>query len=61
MVDAKYHTRTMRENRKQDDFMCFELARMLDLPVRSIPWFWKVVISSVTEMVCSLPRPKQLA
>ena len=37
MVDAKYHTRTMRENRKQDDFMCFELARMLDLPVRSIP------------------------
>lgn len=37
MVDAKYHTRSMRENRKQDDFMCFELARMLDLPVRSIP------------------------
>jgi len=37
MVDGKYHTRTMRENRKQDDFMCFELARMLDLPVRSIP------------------------
>jgi agmatine/peptidylarginine deiminase len=37
MVDAKYHTRTMRENRKQDDFMCFELAKMLDLPVRSIP------------------------
>ena len=37
MVDARYHTRTMRENRKQDDFMCFELARLLDLPVRSIP------------------------
>jgi agmatine/peptidylarginine deiminase len=37
MVDAKYHTLTMRENRKQDDFMCFELARLLDLPVRSIP------------------------
>lgn len=37
MVDAKYRTLTMRENRKQDDFMCFELARLLDLPVRSIP------------------------
>ena len=37
MVDAKYHTRLMRESRKQDDFMCFELAKMLDLPVRSIP------------------------
>ncbi len=37
MVDAKYHTRTMRENRKQDDFMGFELARYLGLPVRSIP------------------------
>jgi agmatine/peptidylarginine deiminase len=37
MVDAKYRTLTMRENRKQDDFMCFELARMLGLPVRSIP------------------------
>ena len=23
IVDGKYHTRTMRENRKQDDFMCF--------------------------------------
>ena len=37
MVDAKYHTRTMRENRKKDDFMGFELARMLGLPLRSIP------------------------
>ncbi len=37
MVDAKYHTRTMRENRKQDDYMGFELARVLGLPVRSIP------------------------
>ena len=37
MVDAKYHTRLMRESRRQDDFMCFELARMLELPVRSIP------------------------
>jgi agmatine/peptidylarginine deiminase len=37
MVDAKYHTRTMREKRKQDDYMGFELARFLDLPVRSIP------------------------
>ena len=37
MVDAKYQTRAMREARKQDDFMGFELARKLDLPVRSIP------------------------
>lgn len=37
MVDAKYHTRMMREGRKQDDFMGFELARSLGLPVRSIP------------------------
>ena len=37
MVDAKYTTRTMREKRKKDDFMGFELARMLDLPLRSIP------------------------
>jgi len=37
MVDAKYHTRTMRENRKKDDFMGFDLARMLGLPLRSIP------------------------
>lgn len=37
MVDAKYRTLTTRENRKQDDFMCFELAHLLGLPVRSIP------------------------
>ena len=37
MVDAKYHTRTMRENRKKDDFMGFELAQLLGLPLRSIP------------------------
>lgn len=37
MVDAKYHTRTMREKRKQDDFMGFELSQALGLPVRSIP------------------------
>jgi agmatine/peptidylarginine deiminase len=37
MVDAKYHNRSMRENRKKDDFMGFEMARLLDLPVRSIP------------------------
>lgn len=37
MVDAKYHTRRMREDRKQDDFLGFELARSLGLPVRSIP------------------------
>ncbi len=37
MVDAKYSTRDMRSNRKMDDQMCFELARLLDLPVRSIP------------------------
>ena len=37
MVDAKYRTLKSRENRKQDDFMCFELAHLLGLPVRSIP------------------------
>ena len=37
MVDAKYSTRIMRENRKKDEFVSFELARILDLPVRSIP------------------------
>ncbi len=37
MVDAKYHTREMRENRKKDDYMGFDLARTLGLPVRSIP------------------------
>ena len=37
MVDAKYSTRSMRVNRMQDDQMCFELARLLNLPIRSIP------------------------
>ncbi len=37
MVDAKYNTRTMRDDRKQDDFMGLELARLLGLSVRSVP------------------------
>tara|TARA_A100001015_G_scaffold56694_1_gene62318 strand:+ start:1428 stop:2564 length:1137 start_codon:yes stop_codon:yes gene_type:complete len=37
MVDAKYSTRSMRVNRMQDDQMCFELSRLLNLPIRSIP------------------------
>lgn len=37
MVDAKYYTRKMREDRRKDDFMGFELSRMLGLPLRSIP------------------------
>jgi agmatine/peptidylarginine deiminase len=37
LIDAKYQTRTERERRKQDEYFSFELAHMLDLPVRSIP------------------------
>ena len=37
MVDAKYNSRTMREQRKEDDFMGLELARLLGLSVRSVP------------------------
>ena len=41
MVDA--NTRLMRESRKQDDFMCFELAKCsITRPFNH--WFWKVVI-----------------
>ena len=37
VVDAKYQTREMRENRKQDELMGLELARLLGLPARSVP------------------------
>lgn len=37
VVDAKYQTRDMRENRKQDELMGLELARLLGLPARSVP------------------------
>lgn len=37
LIDAKYQTRTERERRKQDEHFSMELAKVLDLPVRSIP------------------------
>ena len=37
VVDAKYQTRDIRENRKQDELMGLELARLLGLPARSVP------------------------
>ena len=37
MVDAKYNT-ALRDDRKQDDFMGLELARLLGLSVRSVPF-----------------------
>ena len=37
LIDAKYQTRTERERRKQDEYFSMEMARLLDLPVRSIP------------------------
>jgi agmatine/peptidylarginine deiminase len=37
VVVAKYQTRDMREDRKQDELMGLELARLLGLPARSVP------------------------
>ena len=37
LVDAKYNTRGGHTSRKNDDFMGLEFARILGLPVRSIP------------------------
>ena len=37
VVDGKYQTRDMREDRKQDELMGLELARLLGLPARSVP------------------------
>ena len=37
LIDAKYQTRTERERRKQDEYFSMEMAKLLNLPVRSIP------------------------
>ncbi len=37
MVDTKYQTRIMREERVKDEIMGVHLARMMDLPLRSVP------------------------
>ena len=37
LVDARYQTRVMREERLKDEVMGVHLARMLDLPLRSVP------------------------
>ncbi|MEC8866208.1 MAG: agmatine deiminase family protein [Verrucomicrobiota bacterium] len=37
MVDASYRSKNAPIKRLKDEFMCFELSRLLELPVRSIP------------------------
>ena len=37
MVDAKYRTRSSRQFRRKDEMMGIQFAKMLNLPVRSIP------------------------
>ncbi|MFL2938216.1 MAG: agmatine deiminase family protein [Opitutales bacterium] len=37
MVDANYRSKNASSKRLKDEFICFELSRLLELPVRSIP------------------------
>ena len=37
MIDARYQTRVLREERKKDEVMGVHLAHMMNLPLRSIP------------------------